>query len=121
AAWCLQHGRRVIATHPDKTCPTDKPTVLPDCAAICAALTTATGRTPDIVLGKPHPSMLQGVQRKTGLQPHQIAVVGDRIYTDMAMAHHAGAVSVLVLSGESTTETVATAPRKPDHVLENAA
>jgi ribonucleotide monophosphatase NagD (HAD superfamily) len=27
--------------------------MLPDCAAICAMLTTATGRKPDVVLGKP--------------------------------------------------------------------
>jgi HAD superfamily hydrolase (TIGR01450 family) len=119
AAWWLSKGKPFIATHPDKTCPTDQPTVLPDCAALCAALTTATGRYPDLVLGKPHPSMLQGVRRKTNLAPHQIAVVGDRLYTDMAMAHHAGAVSVLVLSGESTRESVADAAPKPDYILEN--
>ncbi len=119
AAWWLEKGKPFIATHPDRTCPTDKPTVLPDCAAICAALTNATGRTPDAVLGKPHRRMLQGVINKTMLSPSQIAVVGDRLYTDMAMAHQAGAVSVLVLSGESTRETVAAATTKPDLVLDD--
>ena len=32
-------------------------------------------------------------------------MVGDRIYTDTAMAHNAGAFGVLVLSGETTLET----------------
>ena len=40
-----------------------------------------------------------------GLKPEEIAMVGDRIYTDTAMAHNAGAVGVLVLSGETTIET----------------
>jgi hypothetical protein len=36
------------------------------------------------------------------LKPDELAVVGDRIYTDMAMARAAGAVGVLVLTGETT-------------------
>ncbi len=45
-----------IATHPDFVCPTDQPTVLVDCGSICACLAAATGRRPDVVLGKPDPS-----------------------------------------------------------------
>ena len=54
---------------------------------------------------KPDPTMLQGIMDRHGLQPEEIAMVGDRIYTDTAMAHNAGAVGVLVLSGETTLET----------------
>ena len=50
--------------------------------------------------------MLQGIMHRHGLKPEEIAMVGDRIYTDTAMAHNAGAVGVLVLSGETTMETV---------------
>jgi len=117
AAWWISRGKPFIATHPDRICPTDEPTMLPDCAAICAMLTSATGRAPDIVLGKPDPRMLRGVMQRHNLRPHELAVVGDRIYTDMAMAGAAGAVGVLVLTGETTTEQAHDASPPPDLVL----
>ena len=119
AAYWLSKGKPFIATHPDRICPTDQPTVLPDCAAICAMLTTATGRTPDAVLGKPSPLMLDGVRKRHGVAANEIAVVGDRLYTDMAMARGAGALGVLVLSGETTAEQVERADPAPDLVVAN--
>ena len=118
-AYWLSKGKPFIATHPDRICPTDQPTVLPDCAAICAMLTTATGRTPDAVLGKPSPLMLDGVRKRHGVAVNEIAVVGDRLYTDMAMARGAGALGVLVLSGETTAEQVEHANPPPDLVVAN--
>jgi len=117
AAYWIAKGKPFIATHPDRICPTDQPTVLPDCAAICAMLTTATGRTPDAVLGKPSPRMLDGVRKRHGVAANEIAVVGDRLYTDMAMARGAGALGVLVLSGETTAEQVEHANPRPDLVV----
>jgi HAD superfamily hydrolase (TIGR01450 family) len=117
AAWWISKSKPFIATHPDRICPTDVATMLPDCAAICAMLTTATGRKPDAVLGKPDPRMLQGVMQRHNLRPHELAVVGDRIYTDMAMARAAGAVGVLVLTGEATREQAGEAAPPPDLVL----
>jgi HAD superfamily hydrolase (TIGR01450 family) len=106
AAFWISQGLPFIATHPDLICPTDEPTVLVDCGAICACLTAATGRRP-MVLGKPDPGILLELCGKLGLEPRQLAMVGDRIYTDMAMAQRAGAISVLVLSGEATAEQAA--------------
>lgn len=119
AAWWIARGKPFIATHCDAVCPTDLPTILPDCGAICAMLTYATGRKPDAILGKPSPAMLEGVMRRHHVQPHEIAVVGDRLYTDVAMAQAAGAVSVLVLSGETTRQQADAAERKPDYVVDN--
>lgn len=117
AAYWLARGKPFIATHPDRICPTDQPTVLPDCAAICALLTTATGRTPDAVLGKPSPRMLQGVRNRHNVAADQIAVVGDRLYTDMAMARSAGALGVLVLCGETTAEQAQQSDPRPDLIV----
>ena len=97
AAWWIKQGVPYIATNPDRVCPTDQPTVLVDCGSICACLEHATGRRPDITLGKPDPNMLSGILSRHGLQPYEIAMVGDRIYTDVQMAHNAGAMGVLVL------------------------
>ncbi len=116
AAWWISQGVPYIATNPDRVCPTDQPTVLVDCGSICACLAHATGRQPDITLGKPDPNMLSGILTRHGLQPDQIAMVGDRIYTDVQMAHNAGAMGVLVLSGETTLE-VAEQAATPPHII----
>lgn len=105
AAWWASQGVPYIATNPDRVCPTDQQVVLVDCGSICKCIEHATGRQPDITLGKPDPNMLKGILDRHGLQPDEIAMVGDRIYTDTAMAHNAGAFGVLVLSGETTLET----------------
>jgi len=105
AAWWASQGIPYVATNPDRVCPTDQEIVLVDCGSLQKCIEHATGRKPDIVLGKPDPTMLQGIMNRLGLKPEEVAMIGDRIYTDTAMAHNAGAVGVLVLSGETTVET----------------
>ncbi len=121
AAWWIQQGLPYVATNPDRVCPTDEPTVLVDCGSICKCLEHATSRKPDITLGKPDPNMLSGIMQRYGLRADEIAMVGDRIYTDVQMAFNAGAFGVLVLSGETTLDIVAEAPRKPDLTADSIA
>ncbi len=116
AAYWIAAGLPFVATHPDLICPTDEPTVLVDCGAICACLTAATGRRP-VVLGKPEPSVLLELCRRFGLERAEMAMVGDRLYTDMVMAQKAGVLSVLVLSGEATAEEAAALSRPPDLIV----
>ena len=119
ASYWAQQGLPYIATNPDRVCPTDQPTVLVDCGSICKCIEHATGRQPDIVLGKPDPNMLTGVQSRYGVKPEEVAMVGDRIYTDIEMAHNAGAFGVLVLSGETTLQIADEAPRQPDLIADS--
>ncbi len=105
AAWWASMGIPYIATNPDWVCPTDARTILVDCGSLQKCIEAATGRKPDKVMGKPDPTMLDGIRDRHGLKPEEIAMVGDRIYTDIEMGRRAGAVSVLVLSGETTLET----------------
>ena len=121
AAWWIHQGLPYVATNPDRVCPTDQPTVLVDCGSICKCLEHATSRQPDITLGKPDPNMLSGIMQRYGLRADEIAMVGDRIYTDVQMAFNAGAFGVLVLSGETTLDIVAEAPRKPDLTADSIA
>ena len=114
AAWWAKQGVPYIATNPDKVCPTDKEVVLVDCGSICRCIEYATDRNPDIVIGKPNPDMLDGIKNRYGLDASEIAMCGDRIYTDVAMAHNAGALGVLVLSGETTLETALSSNPQPD-------
>lgn len=117
AAYWIKQGKYFIATHPDRICPTDQPTVLVDCGAICAALKEATGRGPDMTLGKPDPCMIRGILHRRALRPGQLAMVGDRLYTDVAMARRAGAFGVLVLTGETTAEQAAKHSPAPDLIV----
>lgn len=117
AAWWIKHGKPFIATHPDRVCPTDQPTVLVDCGSVCACLQSATGISPTAVLGKPDPRMLTGILHRHGLTADQLAMVGDRTYTDMAMARRAGALGVLVLTGETTAEEANANPALADLIL----
>lgn len=119
AAWWIKQGVPYIATNPDRVCPTNEETVLVDCGSICRCLESATGRKPDITLGKPDPNMLIGIQQQRGLKPEEILMVGDRIYTDIAMAFNAGAMGCLVLSGETTMEVAQAAERQPDLIVDS--
>jgi NagD protein len=120
-AYWISTGLPYIATHPDRICPTDQPTVLPDCAAICALLETATGRKPEAIPGKPNPAMLLSVCAGHNLEANQVALVGDRLYTDIRMARDAGAVAVLTLTGETKRSDLETCPanNRPDIVIEH--
>lgn len=112
-----------VATHPDRICPTDRATVLPDCGAICALLESATGRKPEAIPGKPSPAMLDPVLRTHHLEPHEAAMVGDRLYTDIRMAHDAGVVSVLTLTGETKRGDVekCSLANRPDFIVSDLA
>ncbi len=117
AAWWIKRGKPYFATNPDRVCPTDQPTVLVDCGSICAALERATGVAPAAVLGKPDPAMIRGILHKHSLKPHQLAMVGDRLYTDITMAHRARVLGVLVLTGEATATEAAAFVPPPDLIV----
>lgn len=121
AAWWIHLNRPYVATNPDWVCPTDQPTVLVDCGSICAMLEKSTNRKPDAVLGKPMPEMLDGILSANNLKAEEVAMVGDRVYTDMRMAHNAGAFGVLVLSGEATLDDAKNADPLPDVTLNSIA
>lgn len=104
-----------IATNPDYVCPTEFGSV-PDCGSVCDMIYNATGKRP-VVIGKPEALMPQLAMEKTGYNEKQTAVIGDRIYTDIKSGINANTVTVLVMSGETTTEILENSPEKPDIVL----
>jgi len=112
----LRRGSKFIAANPDWVCPMPAGEVLPDCGSICALLTASSGVKPEYI-GKPNRNMIDVIAKMTGIPNEQICAVGDRLYTDIAVAQNAGSVSVLVLSGETDQAMVDAAERKPDYVL----
>ena len=101
----LHAGVPLVASHPDMVCPSPDGG-LPDVGAYLALLKTTTGVDPVHITGKPNAGMILHKIEALGLDPARCAMVGDRLYTDLAMATRAGCIGVLVLSGEATMDDV---------------
>lgn len=117
----LIDGVEYWATHPDMVCPMRPGHPVPDAGAFMLLFKGATGREPSFVAGKPNPCMIQMVMDKYGLKPTEVAVVGDRLNTDIMSAINAGVISVCVLTGETTLSDIEAAPgpNKPDYVFDS--
>ena len=109
----IRSGLPYIATHPDFNCPTETG-FMPDIGAILAFIEASTGRRPDLVVGKPNTGIVEAVERRTGLRVNELAMVGDRLYTDIETGLRSGMLSILVMSGETTEAMLAESPTKPD-------
>lgn len=113
----LRRGVRFIATHPDLNCPLPGHDLQPDCGALTAAFTAATGVAP-IVIGKPEPHLYRSIQQRFGISAAELAMVGDRLETDIAAGPRNGIFTVLVLTGVTTRAQAWHAAPQPDLMLE---
>lgn len=93
-----------IATNPDLRCPVSFG-FIPDCGSICQMIENTTGKTP-IYIGKPEPTMVDIVRSKFGFSKEETAVIGDRLYTDIASGLNAGVTAICVLTGEATPNDI---------------
>jgi 4-nitrophenyl phosphatase len=116
----VRAGVPYIATHPDFNCPTDGG-YMPDVGAMIAFVRAATGREPDLVVGKPNRLIVDAAAVKMNLPVSQLAMIGDRLYTDIALGQASGIATILVLSGETKLEDLKDTPFKPDYIFENLA
>ena len=101
----MHAGVPLVASHPDMVCPSPDGG-LPDVGAYLAMFKATTGVDPVHITGKPNAGMILHKIDELGLDPARCAMVGDRLYTDIAMANRAGCVGILVLSGEATMADV---------------
>lgn len=112
----IKKGIPYIATHPDFNCPAEE-CPMPDVGAFIEAIRLTTDRVPEYIMGKPHTIAGERISKRYNLPPSQIAMVGDRLYTDIAFGKNCGFVSVLVLSGETTKEMAEKSDIVPDVML----
>ena len=105
-----------VATHPDNCCPSERGPI-PDIGGMMKFLEITNGMKPSHVFGKPSPTLLAPVLAQ--FKPEEIAVVGDRLYTDKAIADNAGVDFVCVLSGETTTEDLRVYRGTPPAIVVN--
>ena len=116
----VRAGIPYIATHPDFNCPTESGW-MPDVGAMIAFVKAATGREPDLVVGKPNRLIVDAAAAKMNLSINQLAMIGDRLYTDIALGQSSGILTVLVLSGETKIEDLTDSPFQPDYTFQNLA
>jgi 4-nitrophenyl phosphatase len=112
-------GVPYIATHPDINCPTETG-FMPDIGSMIAMVAASTGRQPDVIIGKPYAPIVEAITGKLGLPVNALCMVGDRLYTDIALGK-TGLTTVLVLSGETHPDDVPGSPFQPDYIMQNLA
>ena len=109
----VRAGLPYIATHPDFNCPTETG-FMPDIGAIMSFIEASAGRRPDLIVGKPYTGIVEAVLRRTGLKVNELAMVGDRLYTDIETGLRSGMLSILVMSGETTEAMLSQSKTVPD-------
>lgn len=110
----VSRGYPYVATNCDLKCPVRDGKFIPDCGAIAEMISRAAGRMP-VFVGKPEREMIDSVSSEWNIPNEYIACIGDRLYTDIAAAANAGAVSVCVLTGEADREEISGSDLKPDY------
>lgn len=114
----VRAGMRYIATHPDYNCPTETG-FMPDIGATIAFVKASTGREPDLIVGKPNSLFVEQAAERTGIPVSAMCMIGDRLYTDIALGSTAGIPTILVLSGETHLDEIEDSPYRPAYVFQD--
>lgn len=118
AASFIAGGAEYIATHPDVNCPL-KDGFMPDAGAFMALIKASTGKDPDVIMGKPYAYTVDYVTNRIGCKREEVAFVGDRLETDIAIGVKNGLKAVLVYTGVTTPEMYEKSDIKATVAFEN--
>ena len=114
----INEGKLYIASHPDNNCPAEG-CPMPDVGSFIQMIKATLGKEPDVIIGKPYSGMAEAIVEKYGFARKEIAMVGDRLYTDILFGVDNGFNSILVLSGETTPDMLASSGIRPTLVLDS--
>jgi len=114
----IDKGGLFVVTNEDATFP------LPDGRApgggsLASALKTASGKKPDVVIGKPHSPLFEYAMNNLKIPKMRVLMVGDRLETDILGAKRMGLVSLLLFTGITSKEDIRESSIKPDHVAKD--
>jgi HAD superfamily hydrolase (TIGR01450 family) len=118
ATYYLRKEIPFISTNEDLVCPIENNEFIPDCGSITALLEKASNRTSEY-LGKPRYETFNYLLEYTRLNKDEIAIVGDRLYTDIATGFYNDFTSIAVLTGEFKLEDLIESSVKPTIILDN--
>jgi len=85
----------------------------PGAGSIVSAISYASGRKPDVVIGKPNRYMFEGLDLKDGV------LIGDNLETDILGGKNVGIPTILVLTGVHNLDDVEKLGIEPDFFAEN--
>ncbi|MBL8130372.1 MAG: HAD-IIA family hydrolase [Anaerolineae bacterium] len=114
----LLKGARFFATNADKACPMPGGAI-PDAGGTIAALEHMTGRTVELLAGKPSNLIMQVALQRLALPAERVMMVGDRLETDIFMGQRSGMQTAVTLTGVAKREDVEKMTSPPTFVIEN--
>ena len=117
ACLLIRAGAVFVGTNPDVTYPEARG-IVPGNGATLALLRAATDIDP-IIIGKPQPDMIIQSMQRMGGEPHNTAVIGDRLDTDILGGQRAGVPTILVLSGVTDRQLAGASPIQADAVFQD--
>lgn len=120
-AWAtilIRQGATFIATNTDATLPHNDEE-LPGAGSIVAFLETATGKKPDIIIGKPNPWILELALKLNNLEKQDVLIIGDRLDTDILLGVKSGVDTLLVLTGVSSIDDIERLNITPTYVAKD--
>ena len=109
-----------FATNGDYRCPIEDGLYIPDCGGMIEWLRLATGKEAT-VLGKPSAVVVETLMERFDVSKEETCVIGDRLYTDIAVGINAGVDSICVLSGEASMKDIESSEYKPDYIIDSIA
>ncbi len=119
ATQLIRGGARFVGTNADRTWPSEDG-LLPGNGANLAFLQAATDVEP-LIIGKPGKAMFDQALARVGLDATSVAMLGDRLETDIEGGYRAGLMTIFVCSGVHTRQEAERYPAQPDLIFENIA
>lgn len=109
AAECVRRGARFWATNRDAIFPAED-RLMAGAGTMVAAVAYATGRDPDVTVGKPEAHLFEAAAELAGVPVRDAVVIGDNLKTDIGAAIRLGARSILMLTGVTSQADLEAAP-----------
>ena len=113
----VQNGAKLIGTNSDLTGPSEDG-IIPACRAMISPIELTCGKNAYFV-GKPNPLMMRHALKKLGFHRADVAIIGDRMDTDIIAGIESEMDTVLVLSGVTDMQTIEQFAYRPTHILNN--
>ena len=118
ATQLISRGADFHATNDDIMLPTEHGN-MPGSGAIISAISTAIGKPPKKIFGKPSPEGIYQILSDLSMKSEDAVMFGDRPETDILSARRAGISTALVLTGIINKDNINEVPNelKPDIIL----
>ncbi|MCL2095948.1 MAG: HAD-IIA family hydrolase [Oscillospiraceae bacterium] len=113
----INGGAKLIGTNPDLTGPTEDG-IIPACRALVSPIELTTGKAA-YYIGKPNPFMMRNGKRILDCRTAEMAIIGDRMDTDIVAGLESEIDTILVLSGVSSLETPGLFSYSPNYIFDN--